>query len=171
MEWMPTHLTREQMEERRREGARLLRRGKLTKAEVARQLAVSRTAVGQWAHDLKAGGVRQLRQRVSTGRPAKLTPAQQTALVYTLEQGAVAVGCPTERWTLARVKHIIEQLFGVSYHRHHIPWLLRHLGWSLQQPLARAAEREEDVIRAWLAHDWPRIKKGAATWRGRGVFR
>ncbi len=171
MTWTPTRLTRAQMAERRREGARLLRRTKLSQAAIARRLAVSRAAVGQWAKDLATGGLRQLAARRSTGRPCKLCESQQAELDQLLRRGAQAAGFPTARWTAARVRRVIEREFTVTYHLTHIPRLLRRLGWSLQQPLARAAEREEDVIRAWLAHDWPRIKKGAATWRGRGVFR
>jgi len=171
MEWKPTRLTREQMEERRLEAARLLRRGKLTQAEIARQLGVSRMAVSQWAARLEAGGVRQLRQRHSSGRPAKLTTAQRGQLRRLLRRGARTAGFPTERWTLARVQQVIKRKFDVSYHRNHLAWLLDQLDWSVQQPLPRAAERDEDVIRAWLAQDWPRIKKGAAAWRRRGVLR
>lgn len=171
MTWAPNHLTRAQMEERRREGARLLRRTKLTKAAIARRLSVSRAAVGQWAKDLAAGGLRQLRQRSSTGRPSKLTADQMTALDQVLRRGALAAGFPTARWTLMRVKRVIEREFGVTYHLNSIPRVLKRLGWSLQQPLARAVERDEQVIEAWLKHDWPRIKKGASTWRRRRVFR
>jgi transposase len=171
MEWKPTHLTRDQMEERRLEAARLLRRGKLTQAEIARQLGVSRMAVSQWAARLEAGGVRQLRQRHSCGRPPKLTTAQRGQLRRLLRRGARAAGFPTERWTLARVQQVIKRKFDVSYHRNHLAWLLDQLDWSVQQPLPRAAERDEDVIRAWLAQAWPRIKKGAAAWRRRGVLR
>ena len=42
--WRPTHLTSEQMEERRLEAARLLRHGRLSQAETARQLGVSRAS-------------------------------------------------------------------------------------------------------------------------------
>ena len=45
MKWKPSYFTREQMEERRREGGRLLREGKLSKVEIARQLGVSRASV------------------------------------------------------------------------------------------------------------------------------
>jgi transposase len=159
------------MEERRREGARLLRQTKLTKAAIARQLSVSRAAVGQWAKDLAAGGLRQLGRRSSTGRPSKLNGDQMTALGQILSRGAMAAGFPTARWTLARVKRVIEQEFGVTYHLNSVPRVLERLGWSLQQPLARAVEREEDVIEAWLKHDWPRIKKGASAWRRRRVLR
>ena len=170
MEWKPTHLTREQKEERRLEAARLLRRGKLTQAEIARQLGVSRMTVSRWAAQLEAGGVRRLRQRRSSGRPSKLTAAQRGQLRRLLKRGARAAGFPTERWTLARVQQVIQQKFDVSYHRNHLAWLLDQLDWSVQQPLPRAAERDEAVIRAWLTGDWPRIKKGAAAWRRRGVL-
>jgi transposase-like protein len=56
MIWRPNKLTREQMEERRLEGGRLLKEGKLTKAEIARQLGVTRGSVGAWAKAMEAGG-------------------------------------------------------------------------------------------------------------------
>jgi len=171
MAWRPNRLTREQMEERRREGARLLRAGHLSAAEIARHLDVSRQAVSQWSAQLDVGGLRQLRRRCSLGRPSKLTAEQKRQLRRTLKRGAQAAGCDTNRWTLARVQQVIKHDFGVSYRRTHVSWLLDQLGWSLQQPLPRAAERDEAVIRAWLDHDWPRIKKGATTWRRHRVFR
>jgi transposase len=171
MAWKPGYLTRDQLEERRREAARLLRTGRLSQAEIARQLGVSRTAVSQWAAQLKAGGLRQLRRRPGGGRPAKLSDDQKRQLRRTLKRGARQAGFATARWTLARVQQVIERDFDVRYHRNHLSRLLDGLGWSVQQPLPRAQEREEDVIRAWLAHDWPRIKKGAATWRRRRVLR
>jgi len=171
MAWRPDRLSREQMEERRRDGARLLRAGRRTAAEIARQLGVSRQAVSQWSAQLEAGGLRQLRRRRSQGRPSKLTDEQKRQLRRTLKRGAQAAGFETERWTLARVQHVIKHDFGIAYGRNHVSWLLAQSGWSLQQPLPRAAEREAAVIRAWLAHDWPRIKKGVATWRRHRVFR
>ncbi len=171
MPWTPTRLTRTQLAQRRRTGAGQLRRTKLSKAAIARRLAVSRSAVGQWAKALAAGGLRRLKPRRSTGRPCKLTPEQLAELDQILRRGALAAGFPTDRWTAPRVKRVIDGTFHVTYHVTYIPRLLARLGWSLQQPLARAVERDEAVIRAWLAHDWPRIKKGAAPWRGHRVFR
>lgn len=171
MEWAPKHLTREQMEERRRAAARLLKVGRLSQAEIGRRLGVSRAAVGQWAQQLQQGGVRALRRRKPSGRPARLARAQKQVLVRQLKRGAVAAGFPTERWTMNRVRQLIEQKFGVRYHCNYITRLLAGLGWSLQQPLPRAAERDEALIRAWLDQDWPRIKKGAAIRRKHRVFR
>lgn len=171
MAWEPKRLTREQMEERRLEGARLLRAGRLSQAAIARRLGVSRAAVCQWAKQLAQGGLRGLRRRKASGRPARLTSAQQQAVRQKLKRGALAAGFPTERWTMGRVQQLIGREFGVRYHVKYINRLLARLGWSLQQPLPRASERDEDLIRAWLAKDWPRIKKGAAIRRKHSVFR
>ena len=169
MTWTPQHLTREQMEERRLKGVQLLKAGKLSQAEIARQLGVSRTAVTHWAQQLDTG--RPMPRRVAPGRPPKLTTAQQRTLKRLLKHGARAAGFSTERWTLWRIQQVIEHEFGVTYHEHALSAVLAGLGWSLQQPLARAQERDEDIIQAWLEHDWPRIKKDAATWRRHRVFR
>jgi len=162
MEWKPERLTRQQMEERRRAGGQLLKAGRLSQAEIARRLGVSRATVSDWAKRMQAGGLRALRRRKAPGRPAQLTPADKRVLRRLLRRGALAAGFATERWTLGRVRQVIEREFGVRYHTHSISRLLTRLGWSLQQPLPRAVERDEDLIRAWLAQDWPRIKKGAA---------
>ena len=171
MTWQPSYLTREQMEERRLEGGRLLKAGKLSQAEIARQLGVSPTAVNQWAKRLKAGGVRRLQSGKSPGRPSKLTRSQQHELVRHLKRGALAAGFPTGRWTLGRVQCLIKRLFGVVYHLNYLNRLLSKLGWSPQQPLPRAAEQDKELVKAWLEQDWPRIKKSAAQRRRDRILR
>lgn len=161
MIWKPSYLTRKQMEERRRTGGRLLRQGKLSQAEIARQLGVTRMAVSHWAKQLLQGGMRQLRRRKSTGCPPKLTPAQQKAMLRLLKRGAKAAGFRTERWTLQRIQKVIAREFHVVYHPNYVSHLLQKLDGSLQVPLPRAKERNEKLIRAWRVHDWPRIKKKA----------
>jgi transposase len=41
---------------------------------------------------------------------------------------------------------VIEQLTGVGFHPGHVWRLLRRLGWSVQRPARRAAERDEAEI-------------------------
>ena len=48
------------MEERRLEGGRLLKAGKLSQAEIARQLGVSRATASDWAKTIKAKGIKGL---------------------------------------------------------------------------------------------------------------
>ena len=70
--WRPSHLTPEQLEERRLAAARLLRQGRLTQASIARQLGVSRASVSRWAATLVQQGRRGLTARIRTGRPSRL---------------------------------------------------------------------------------------------------
>jgi transposase len=162
MTWQPKNLTREQLAERRAEAVRLLEAGEMKQVEIARHLGVTEAAVSKWKRQLAEEGPQRLRLRKATGRPPKLDEAAKQALVKQLEAGAIAAGFPTEQWTQARVKKVIEREFGVIYHQNYISRLLDDLGWSVQKPDPRAIERDEDSIRAWLKRDWPRIKKGAA---------
>ena len=52
--------------------------------------------------------------------------------------------------------------FGVKYHVDYLSTRLRGLGWTAQVPAVWAAERDEELIRAWLDRDWPRIRKRLA---------
>jgi transposase len=76
-----------------------------------------------------------------------------------LRQGAVAAGFDTQRWTLPRIRHWVQQQFGVTYSTRYVGKKLHQLGWSPQQPAPVARERDAALVRAWLQHDWPAIKK------------
>lgn len=165
MTWQPRVLTRQQLEERRRKGARLLRAGRLTQAAIARQLGASRMAVTKWKKQLTESGWRGLKARSSWGRPCKLSADKCQRLVRLLRRGARASGFETDRWTQPRIQRVIEREFGVTYHPKYIGRLMKALGWSVQKPEPRARERDEDLIGAWLSRDWPRIKKSAAVRR------
>lgn len=165
MTWTPKQLTRTQLEERRRAAAPLIRQGKLSYSAIAGQLGVSRMAVTQWATRLDVGGLRALRSRAIPGRPARLSEPDAQELRRLLRRGAQAAGFPTEQWTLSRIRQVIEREFEVTDHPCYLSRWLRARGWSVQQPIRQAAERDEDLIRAWLAQDWPRIKKSAAARR------
>ena len=166
MLWQPTRLTRAQLEERRLAAGRLLRAKRLSQAEIARQMSVSRATVSRWNRRLRCAGLRGLRCRTSAGRPSRLTAAQWRQLFRVLKRGAVAAGFETERWTLRRIAAVTERTFGVRYHFRSLGRALRARGWSPQRPLPRALERDDALVDAWLRRDWPRIKRGLAA---RGV--
>lgn len=147
------------MEERRLEGGRLLKAGKLTQAEIARQLGVSRATVSEWAKKVEAKGIRGLRKRTAKGGSSKLTNEQKQRLKRLLDRGALANNFSTDRWTLERVRQLIQREFEVTYHRNYLNRLLRQLGFSLQKPLPQAIEQDQELVEAWLQQDWPRIKK------------
>ena len=158
------------MEERRLEGGRLLKAGKLSQAEIARQLGVSRATVSDWAKKVEAEGMRGLRKRTAKGGASKLTKEQKQRLKRLLDRGALANGFSTDRWTLQRVQALIQREFAVSYHPNYLNRLLGKLGFSPQKPLPTAVEQDRELVQAWLEHDLPRLKKLAADRRRTGIL-
>ena len=149
----------EGMEQRRKRAARLFARG-VPQAEVARQLEVSRQSVSRWHADWQTGGTTALKAAGRAGRLPRLSAAQLGQLDQALRQGPRAHGFATDLWTLERVAAVIQAQTGVAYHPGHVWKLLRRMGWSRQRPARRAVERDDDAIAAWVATDWPRIKRG-----------
>ena len=154
------------MEERRRAGGLLLKSSKLTQAEIARQLDVSRATVSAWAKKVNKEGIHGLRRRKAIGGVSKLTTEQKRKLKRILDRGALASGFSTERWTLRRVAELIEREFEVIYHPNYLNRLLTKLGFSQQMPMPQAIEQDRELVQAWLERDLPRVKK-FATARGR----
>jgi transposase len=155
---MSKRLDRSELEARRIEGGKLLRRG-VRPAEVARRLNVSRTSVMRWERALAAGGRRNLRGAPRTGRPPLLSTNDEKRLITALKAGALTQGYSTDLWTLARVGKLIETLTGQRYCESGVWRLLRRLRFSSQRPSGRAAQRDEAAIRQWKTKRWPALKK------------
>jgi transposase len=85
---------------------------------------------------------------------------QRAALPSLLAAGAEAFGFRGEVWTTKRVAAVIAVRFGVRYHPAHISRLLRAVGWSPQQPIQRATQRDAAAIAHWYAERWPALKRG-----------
>ena len=150
---------RQRLQARRLRAAELFATG-VRQAEVARQLGVSRQSVHLWHKRWRAAGPDALRSQGPTGPAPRLSDSQLRQVEQALLQGAGANGFAGELWTLDRIATVIERLTGV---RHHPAWvwaLLRHrLGWSVQRPVRRAAERDQDAIDRWVKQRWPAIKQ------------
>ena len=150
----------EALERRRQKGARLLARG-LSQSEVARRLGVGHQTVNCWAKTLAQQGQAGLKKAGRAGRKPRLSEKELKRLEGGLLQGPEALGYETPLWTLGRVRHLIEQEFGVRYHRGHVWKILRELQWSCQRPEKRARERKEKAIQHWKKVQWPALKKSA----------
>ena len=150
---------RDRLQARRLCAAELFAAG-VHQAEVARQLGVSAQAVSVWHRRWQASGTDGLRSRGPSGPAPRLSDAQLARVEQALLEGATANGFTGELWTLDRIAAVIERLTGVRHHPAHVWALLRHrLGWSVQRPKRRAAERDQDAIDQWVKRDWLRIKQ------------
>ena len=153
------HRQRQHLQARRLRAAELFAAG-VYAAEVARQLGVSRQAASRWLGVGQAGGTNALASRGPTGPTPRLSDAQLVEVEQALRRGAVANGFVGELWTLDRIALVIGRLTGVRHHPAHVWAILRYrLGWTVQRPRRRAAERDQAAIDHWVAADWPRIKK------------
>jgi hypothetical protein len=65
---------------------------------------------------------------------------------------------------LARIADQVWQRFGVEYTLAGMDVLLHRIGWSVQVPARRAAERDEDMIARWREETWPVTKGRRRTW-------
>lgn len=116
-----------ELEARRREAARLLRKG-MTQTQVAQLIGVTRHTVSGWGKALEQDGFRGLRI-ARLGRKARLNEQQLREAVRTLRKGPRAAGLSDGPWTLSQVASVIQQQFGVSYRRTRITKLLHESGF------------------------------------------
>ena len=106
------------------------------------------------------GGIEALKHKPPPGAEARLSEDERAKLPELLARGATAHGFRGEVWTCARVAEVIRKEFGISYHPAHVSRLVRALGLSLQKPVRRANQRDEEAIRRWKEERWPELKKG-----------
>jgi transposase len=132
--------------------------------EVAKRFRVSRMSANRWRRALAAGGKAALASKGAGGAQCKLSPAQLGELEAVLEAGPGACGYLDQCWTLARIADQAWQRFGVEYTLAGTDVLLHRLGWSVQVPARRAAERDEGKIAAWREETWPVVKARRRTW-------
>lgn len=152
------HHKRQQLQARRLRAAELFAAG-VHPAEVARQLGVSRQAASSWRAAWKAGGTGALGSRGPTGPTPRLSDQELTRVEQALLAGAVAHGFAGQLRTLDRIAEVIWRLCGVRHHPAHVWALLHHrMGWSVQRPRRRAAERDQAAVDHWVKTGWPRIK-------------
>jgi len=158
MEITTSNQTKDWREGRRLRGWELIRKGWKQK-QIAEALGVTQGAVSQWVKRAKEGGVQSLRRRKAPGRQPRLSPEQKAQIPRLLEQGAQAFGFRGDIWTCGRIAQLIDDTFGVSYHPAHVSRILKDCSWSLQKPVRRATQRDEQAIKRWKQERWPELKK------------
>ena len=145
--------------EERRKRAWNLKEAGWRQKDIAAALGVSEGAVSQWLKRGRAGGLEALKAHPPKGVTPRLSAEQKAQIPELLAKGAEAYGFRGEVWTASRVAVVIDRTFGVRYHRDHVGRLLREAGWSRQQPIERATQRNEEAIKQWSEERWPDIKK------------
>ena len=156
---------RARREQVRLEAAELIEAGAGDR-EVARHFRVSRMSANRWRRALAAGGRAALASKGAGGAKCKLTAPQLRELETVLDAGPAVWGWDEDQcWTLARIAEIVRSRFGVDYTLAGLDLLLHRIGWSVQVPARRAAERDEARIAAWREETWPVLTDGGGPGR------
>ena len=153
-----TAAERARRERVRREAAELIEAG-ATDQEIAKRFRVSRMSANRWRRALAAGGRDALATKGAGGAKCKLSQAQLGELEAALDAGPAAWGWDEDQcWTLARVSDLVRRRFRAGCTLAGMDLLLHRIGWSVQVPARRAAERDEAAVAAWREQTWPVIK-------------
>jgi transposase len=162
--------TPKQLQQRRQQALRLLKRG-WRMAEVAQVVGATPRSLRRWRKQAKRTRRPGRSPRCSPGRPCRLTCRQIDRLKRALRCGSLACGYPADYWTLARVRWLIRDHFQVAYQASSVWYLLRRMKWSCQKPQRLAFQRDEAAIVYWKRYRWPWIKKVADLGRDPGFSR
>jgi putative transposase len=153
-----TAAERARRERVRLEAAELIEAG-ASDQEIAKRFRVSRMSANRWRRALAAGGRGALATKGAGGAKCKLSQAQLRELESALDAGPAAWGWDEDQcWTLARISDLVRRRFRVDYTLAGMDLLLHRIGWSVQIPARRAAERDEAAVAAWEQETWPVIK-------------
>jgi transposase len=145
-----------------------------------RILAVQRMAEGEhpnevtasfgmnrsWAYKIRAqardSGARALRSTKGTGRPRKLTHAEeQRVLRWINGKNPMQYGFDFGLWTRKVVRELVQQKFDVTLSLASIGALLARLNLTPQKPLQRAYQRDPEAIERWQRDTYPAIARQA----------
>jgi transposase len=128
----------ELLEGRRRKAISFLQSG-MSQSKAAMIVNVSRQSVSRWVKAFRRGGVDGLKRRPKSGRPPTLTEEQKKELISFL--GTMAGHSKGRPMTSTGIAKLIRDQFGIEFHNHHIPRLLR----SLKKSLYRLEDQEEST--------------------------
>ena len=148
--WRPSRLTRTQQEERRLAAQSALTDPNHTTHDLAHQFGVAGVTIRAWRARLQRDGEEALRASRATGRPERLTAAQQDEIGAMIDGDPRAHGFETSGWTIPKIRHVIGVTYGVWLDRAHLSRKLRRWGFTYQRPALRAVERNEDDIATWV---------------------
>jgi transposase len=158
---MGTRGSPSELEHRRRLAVQRVLDGYTTQ-EVAEFLDTNPSSVRRWHKQYRHGGFEALAARPVPGRPRRLSRTQEKIVRRWLADSPEVFGFATGLWTCLRLAQLLAQEFGVGMHPHYLSIWLRQRGFTPQKPARVPRERNPEAIRAWLANEWPRIKKKPA---------
>ena len=135
-----------------------LNEGEAASAVMA-SFGLCRTTIYKWQRKVRESkGLNALLSRKGSGRPRRLTPAQEKRVFRWVNgRDPRQYGFDFGLWTRHVVAQLIEDRFGVQLSLASVGTLLARLGLTPQKPLQRAYERDPAAIEAWKTQVYPKL--------------
>src|SRR5574337_1005840 len=150
------------------EDMRLMALERMAEGESPREVSASFGLHRTWAYKVRAKargrgkGKRAVRSTKGTGRPRKLTEAQERQVFRWINgKNPLQYGFDFGLWTRQIARELIAQRFGVSLSLASVGALLARVGLTAQKPLQRAYQRDPDAIERWQRESYPAIARQA----------
>lgn len=147
------------LEEIRKMAVERVREGEKPSAVIA-SYGFHRCVIYRWLKTAsgRGKGIKALSARKGTGRPRKLTPAQERQVFRWINgKNPMQYGFDFGLWTRQIVRELVQMKFGVSLSLASVGGLLARLGLTAQKPLQRAYQRDPEAIERWQRETYPAI--------------
>jgi transposase len=159
------------------EEMRILGVRRMEEGELPKDVAVSFGLHSSWAYKIRAQargrgrGVRVLRSTKATGRPRKLTQAQEKQVFRWIDgKNPMQYAFDFALWSRPIVQELVRRKFGVRLSLASIGALLARLGLTPQKPLRRAYQRDPEAIERWQRERYPEIARQAREGKAEVLF-
>lgn len=150
------------------EEMRVLAVQRMSEGERPSEVAASFGMHRSWAFKCRAAargrgkGLRALRSTKGTGRPRKLTGAQEQQVFRWINgKNPQQYGFDFGLWTRQIVQALVAQRFEVQLSLASVGAMLARLGLTPQKPLQRAYQRDAQAVQQWQRETYPAIARQA----------
>jgi transposase len=131
-------------------------------ADVIASYGFNRTTIYKWLNAAARSGDEALRSTPATGRPRRLTPAQEQQVSRWVNgRDPRQYGLDFGLWTRAIMAQLIEQKFGIKLGLTAVGKLLAKLGLTPQKLLQRAYQHDPEAIEQWQRERYPALARQA----------
>ena len=147
------------LEEIRKMAVERVREGEKPSAVIA-SYGFHRCVIYRWikAANGRGKGIKALAAHKGTGRPRKLTLAQERQVFRWINgKNPMQYGFDFGLWTRQIVRELVVMKFGITLSLASVGALLARLGLTAQKPLQRAYQRDPEAIERWQRETYPSI--------------
>lgn len=127
--------------------------------DVAAAYGVNRKTVTRWVARFENDGRWGLDRKDGSGRPRLLEELSEDELRRIVLRGALAFGYETDLWTVARLRRVFADEFGIQLSKNTVWRRLRDAGLTYQKPEREYYEIDEATREKWLRYEVPKIKR------------